>query len=394
MKYVLERALQKLWQNRRVYFFLALELTIGIAVTLCGYLSSRSAQNRINLYNSQYERGSIALEYYSDRNSAKAAITYDDYRDLYSIYGSQCDFTFFLYSNAIYQCSGNNQVEMATILSMNEDAFNAYFSEEQLGNIYVGKNIAKALNCGEVIFPEKWFQMDNDTVQIGDHTAGPIKPLKNEPETLVTRALMGFDLDVSQLIILPESMMDALESESDTLTSFLLLGGQTEGVGSRIADAIVTELSHRHTDYTYTFVNQGMELERSTADLTQEVRLLSWVSKVALAITTIGIVGVMFLFLQYRRREYAIALAQGATHQRLFLEMFCEILLLSSIGGIAATFVTLAIIPRLSTSMFTVVFHWTAIFVVLLIVFVVTICVCVLCVLGIRNIYPTKILQS
>lgn len=394
MKYVLERALQKLWQNRRVYFFLALELTIGIAVTLCGYLSSCSAQKRIDLYNKQYGRGSIAVEYYTDRNSAKAAITYDDYCDLHNMYGSQCDFTFFLYSNAIYQCSGSNQVEMATILSMNEDAFSAYFSEEQQANVYVGKNIAKALKRGGVIFPEKWFQMDNDTVQIGGHAAGPIKPLKNEPETLVTRALMGFDLDVSQLVILPESMMEVLECEADTLISFLLLGGETERVGFSIPNEIVKELSRRHTDYTYTFLNQGMELERSIADLTQEVRLLSWVSKVALIITTIGIVGVMSIFLQYRRREYAIALAQGATHQRLFLEMFCEILLLSSIGGIAATFVTAAIMPKLSTSMFTVVFHWTGIFVVLLIVLLVTICVCVLCVLGIRNIYPTKILKS
>ena len=95
MKYVLERAFQKLWQNRRVYFFLALELTIGIAVTLCGYLSSRSAQNRIDFYNRQYGSGSMVVEYYTDRNAAKAAITYEDYRDLYNKYRAQCDFTFF-----------------------------------------------------------------------------------------------------------------------------------------------------------------------------------------------------------------------------------------------------------------------------------------------------------
>lgn len=394
MKYVLERALQKLWENRRVYFFLALELTIGIAVTLCGYLSSRSAQNRIDLYNRQYGSGSIAVEYYTDRNAAKAAITYEDYRDLYNKYRSQCDFTFFLYSNAIYQCNGNDQVEMATILSMNEDAFSAYFGEEQQENVYIGKDIEKALNCGGVNFPEKWFQMNNDTVQIGDYTAGPIRPLKTEPKTLITRALLGFDLDVSQLIILPESMMTILEHESDTLVSFLLLDSGSGNTNSSIPYDVVEELSQRHTDYTYELVNQGIELESSIADLTQEVRLISWVSKVALIITTIGIVGVMFIFLQYRRREYAIALSQGATHQRLFLEMFCEVFLLSSIGGITGTFVTAAIIPRLSTSMFTVVFHWTAIFVMLLIVLVVSICVCVLCALGIRNIYPTKILQS
>ena len=47
MKYLIYRALQKLWINKKIYFVIAFELAIGIAVVLCGISSAYSAESRV-----------------------------------------------------------------------------------------------------------------------------------------------------------------------------------------------------------------------------------------------------------------------------------------------------------------------------------------------------------
>ncbi len=391
--YTIQRAIQKLWLNRKAYFFIVLELAIGIAATLCGFLSSHSARNRLEICTNQCNSDDVMIEYYSDRGAVGTAITYEDYCDFSSMYETRFDFTYFLYTNSVYWQKDNNTIENFVVLSMDSDAFLFLFGIEQLDAIYVGKNIATALEGGEIFFAESWLQMDRDTAQVGNEIDIQILPLNTGAEKIVTRGLKDFDLDVSQLVILPESMQDELERNSRDLLSFLRLRpiGQFD---TNLCCEITEALSKRHTEYSYTFVNVGKELEQAITDLTQEIRVLSWISKLTLSITTVGIVGILFLFLQHRRREYAIALTQGATHQILFQELFCEVLLLNILGGIIGTLAVAMIAPHLSTSMFTVVFQWSALLIVLLIVLVVTVCSCICMLTCIRSIYPVKLMRS
>lgn len=393
MKYTIHRALNKLWNNRIIYLFLLIELSIGISVTLCGHLSSRSAQKRLDEYYSQFEIGEMVVEYYSKGNIFETAITYDDYSYLKQNYGMQYEFTYFLYTNSIFQLCDSNEVENVTILAMNKDAFSSLFGFEQQERIYVGSEISEALALGDIVFPERWIEMSEHSVRIGDHSISNIERIPKGFEKLITRAIQDFDLDVNKLMILPESLINTLEEESVSLVSFLMLQQQTEEKSDQIA-LILEELSRRHIGYSYAVVDLGIQIEQFIADLTQEIRLLSWVSKITLVITTLGIIGVLFLFLQFRRREYAIALTQGATHQMIFRELYCEVLILNGLAGIVGILIAVVAIPYLSTSMFTTSFSLTVIPIVIAIILIITFSVCISILFCIRSIYPSKLLRT
>lgn len=393
MKYTIQRALNKLWNNRIVYFLLIIELSIGVSVTLCGHLSSRSAQKRLDEYYSQFEIGEIVIEYYSEGNIHEAAITYDDYSYLMQKYGTQCEMTYFLYVDSILQLSDSNEIEDVTILAMNRDAFYRFFGFEQQETIYVGSTIAKALTLGEVFFSEQWVGMSDHGVRIGDYSVSNIQNIPKGFDKLITRSIQNFDINVSNLVILPESLMETMEEKSISLVSFLLLKPH-ENVKSDLIALIPEELTLRHVGYKYAVVDLGIQLEQSMAELTQEIRLLSWVSKITLVITTLGIIGVLFLLLQLRRREYAIALTQGATHWLIFREVFFEVLLLNGLAGIVGLIIATAATPHLSTSMFTTSFSLTAIPIVVATVMIITFGVCISILLCIRSIYPSKILRT
>lgn len=57
------------------------------------------------------------------------------------------------------------------------------------------------------------------------------------------------------------------------------------------------------------------------------MELFVWVAKCSLVITTVGIIGVLLIYVEQRRREFVIALTLGATHGTLIFELFCEVLL-------------------------------------------------------------------
>ena len=127
-------------------------------------------------------------------------------------------------------------------------------------------------------------------------------------------------------------------------------------------------------------------------DITQWMELFVWVAKCSLVITTVGIIGVLLIYVEQRRREFVIALTLGATHGTLIFELFCEVLLFSLLGGVISLLLTIFIAPQLSTVTFTVRFSWTCAILAIGIAFGITLICCVCTILGTRSRYPTKIL--
>lgn len=391
MSYTIERAVQKLWRNRVTYLFLMLELTIGMTVTLCGFLSSSAAQERLTLYQGQLTAADVLVEYYGD--STEPAITCEDYRELMEQYGERGSFTFFLYGNSIYQTSAREGVSDVTIIVMNADAFSRRFGQAQQNAVYVGEQVAQDLAAGELMLAEQWLSLEGDVARIGEQANLPVLPLRTQTEKLITRTLESADLSVRQLVILPETLMDDLSAEMTEQISFLRVT-PNEGEDAGFLNEITEELAGRHSDYTYSLVAQGAELEQAIADLTQGVRLLSWVARLALLITTAGMIGNLFLLLQRRRREYAIAFSVGAAHNQILAEVFCEVLLLTGASGVIAVLLSATLTPSLSTSMYTASFRWSALAVMLLTVGSITICACVCALLGSHSDYPAKQLRG
>lgn len=392
MSYSVYRALQKLWIHRATYFILLLEVAIGVTVVLCGFLSGRAAQTRLGLYEAQNSLGSVSLQYYSKALNGTAQenpISSADYEWLKTRCGTMGRVSFLLCAHSIYQAERSGAVRDVAFLAMNTEAFASIFGMEQRQDtVYVGRQVAADLKEGVKLF-EPWIRLDTSGIAL-DNTEYQVEALPSGTKTLVLTALEGFDLDAAQLVVLPEAQMQLLENNGNFAVPYLSIA-MTED--SDCLESLADELHTRHPGYEYSIVDQRAQMLSSMEDLTQEIRLFSWVAKFALLITTVGLVGILLIYLEQRKRELAIALTQGATQWTLLFELVCEVFLLTLLGGVLGVLASAALAPGLSNSAFTVTFHWMSVPIMLAIVLMITFVSCGCVLLGAASRYPNQLLR-
>ncbi|MBR0278089.1 MAG: ABC transporter permease [Clostridia bacterium] len=395
MKYLIFRAYQKLWINKKIYSVIALELAIGITVVLCGISSSFSAKSRLELYEQQIGEHGVVIEYYEsgEFTNTELPITVEDY-ELIRKEHSELDISYLLYTHSIYQTRESLSVKNVTFASMDANSFSSFFGfAPQDDTIYLGAQVADDLENEGLLFFEKWLSWDESHVKIGDVEIVDIVTLNPLNKSIFVALLV--DLEVESMMILPTKCMNVLERNvEDQLTPCLRIATVSNEGESDAVFEVVQVLQNIHSAFSYRVSEQYLELQKSITDLTQEIRLFAWIAWFVLIITTVGIVGILLIYMEKRKRELAIILALGGTHATIFKEIFLEVFSLCFISGFIGLIATIITVPYLSTSVFTAYFHWISVAVMLGIVLIITIISCTCMILGLRSVYPTKILKK
>lgn len=144
MKYLIYRAFQKLWINKKIYLVIAIELAIGITVVLCGISSTYSAKSRLELYKQQIGEQGVVIEYSESRDFANTElpVTVEDYEIIKEDYG-ELDISYLLFTHSIYQTRKSLDVKSVTFVSMNANSFFSCFGfAPQDDAIYLGTQVA------------------------------------------------------------------------------------------------------------------------------------------------------------------------------------------------------------------------------------------------------------
>ncbi len=394
MKYLIYRALQKLWINKKIYFVIAFELAIGIAVVLCGISSAYSARSRVELSKRQIGEQGVVIECFGSRGFANTElpVTVEDYKIMKEKH-SELDISYLLFTRSIYQTRKSLDVKNVTFVSMDEDFFFRCFGfEPQDDSIYIGTQVADDLEKEGLTFFEKWLSWEESHVIIGDSDFVDMVRLNSFDKSIVVSLLM--ELKMESIIIFPEKCMDVLERNVEAqLTPCLRIMPGSNGGAPKGVSEVVEMLQDKHPSYSYRISEQYLELQKSITDLTQEIRIFSWIAWFALIITMVGIIGILLIYMEKRKRELAIILSLGGTHATIFKEIFLEVFLLCFLSGCIGLIAAIITTPYLSTGVFTAYFHWNSVVVMLGIVLMITVISCVCVILGIRDVYPAKILK-
>lgn len=394
MIYLVYRSFQKLWIHRKIYSVIALELAIGIAVVLCGISSASSAGARLELYKQQIGEQGVAIAY-SGRDFADTGlpVTVEDYEAIKEEH-SGLDISYLLFTHSIYQTRKSSEVRDVTFVSMDADSFFRCFGFTPRDDaIYIGPQVADDFEKEGLHFFEEWVSWEESDVEIGGVDFADMVRLNPLDKPIFVALLI--ELKMEQMIILPENDMGILERNAGgQLTPCLRIVPDSNGGGLDAALEVVQTLQDRHPEYSYRISEQYLELQKSIRNLTQEIRLFSWIAWLVLGITMVGIVGILLIHMEKRKRELAIILALGGTHATIFREIFLEVFLLCSMSGCIGLVAAIITIPYLSTSVFTAYFHGIGVAAMLGIVLMITVISCAWVVLGIRDLYPTKILKK
>lgn len=392
MSYIIYRAVRKLWLHKKVYFFLLIELVLGISIILCGFHSSICATQRLETYQAQ---NAFGLDFRANVSGDQTipAITVQDYQAIRQKYFQQGTFSYMILKHAIYTLTNTENVQNITIVSMSDTYFEDFFGfTPQPNTAYLGQKIQTDYQNGMMILADK-VGFEGDSFHIGAESF-LTDFLPKDARSLTLTAEVEFDQDTQSMIVLPEEQLDLLEQYIESsVTVFFRVTPFNENSTGFIYN-IVDWLQNEHSGYQYQVIDQREQMEKSIQDLTSQIQQLAWFAQLALVITVIGIIGVLLIFLEHRRRELAICRMVGATKITLFLELFWEIFLLCLTGGILSFPIALIVIPHLSTSVFIVTFQWKSILVMLGIVAVIALLSCSCAIATIRSHSPLKILRS
>lgn len=395
MKYSIYRAFQKLWINKKTYAVVALELIIGMTVVLCGISSTYSARLRLDLYTKQIGEQGVVIEYSGSENFANSElpITVEDYESIRNEY-SELEISYLLYTQSVYQMQKSSDVKDVTFVCMDANTFFHFFGfEPSDSTVYIGHQVAEDSNSEGLRFFEEWISWNESNIGIGGNDFVNVERLNTSDKSIFVSLLI--DLDINSMIILPEECLFSLEENAGEqwIPCLRMIPSSNAESPSEIL-GITQALQDRHQCYSYRISEQYLELQKSIADLTQEIRIFAWIAWFVLVITIVGIIGVWLIYLEKRKREFAIILALGGTHRTIYQEVFLEIFILCIFSGLISIIATIVLVPYLSTGVFTAHFHWFSVVAMFGIVLTVTLITCTCMIWGIRDIYPTKILKK
>lgn len=392
MKYTIYRAGQKLWLHKKVYVFLLIEIALGLGVVLCGFHSRACADYRLKLYQEQNADG-LNLRGIATGNQRQLAITVQDYRNIQKNYGRNGCFSYMILMHAIYRLPGDEGVQDMTIVSMNDAFFESIWGFSPQPEVaYLGNRIGSDCRKNMEVLAD-WLRCKENEIYVGEKTFSTYL-LPQKISTLVLAAETEFDQAVSSMLILPESQLEFLEQHIiGSPIVFFRIDPLKDQAVDFIYD-IARWLQDEHPEYQYQVIDQRLQMEKSIRELTSQIQQLSWFAKISLMITVVGLVGVLLIFLERRRREMAICRMLGATKYQLFAELFWEVFLLTLMGGILSILLLFTLIPNLSTVVFRVTFQWKSIFIVLGTATCITLISCSCAIAAISSNSPLKILRS
>ena len=382
VEYILNRAIRRLWWNRKIYGFILIELVAGLVIIASQINVTIGIRQRLNDYEGQFNEKGIAINAYvgDESNLTELALPMDkaDIDYIKGKYEKQVEVSYISYGSVYF-----NGIDSVSLVGMSQAALHNLSGIEgtEEGNVvYMGSEAMAHLGKDVIDIGEGEVVISTEKIQVNGEEY-IVKPIDKEySHTIVSFAsLAQEDWAISDCIIIPISLQPIFEKHNIFYNSMMELiptDKTEEGDTVGIVNDILEYLSQKHKDYSYEAVDKIQEYKSNSQDLSSTMELLSWVAEVFLLLIVVGMIGVLLILLDKREKDIIISVWVGADRWKLHLELLLEMLILCfTAGGISLLFAWV-ISPHLSCSQYSVGMCSQAVGVILVICFLISVITC------------------
>lgn len=309
MKYTIAKMFQILRHNRWVSILMIIEIALGMSVftySLNMFFSlSREKENQKN------QERDLVLEISGGEGMndiEKQAFTLKDYEKVDEITDGQ---TFLYVVLPQFYSYKNENYEFVMILVDYKklDLKNGY--------TYWGNGLQDIMNCEMNPIPQlEKKQMPTKIAELNWKTETDEIKLKKCVVAPITY-MEQYKEEISSAAIHVEWKKKYLKNEEKTIQK------------------IETYLYNSHDQsFRYRIYSPEIELRNNTIKVMTSLQAINKVALLFMAVFLTGMIAIYQLRFEHREESYGISLAYGAQYKELYWEIFCEILLLNSIGTI------------------------------------------------------------
>ncbi|MCM1025361.1 MAG: ABC transporter permease [Roseburia sp.] len=343
--YLWERSVGRFRKAWRYYVWAVLELAVGITIIVCQDSAAASIRERGECWQRQSAADRISVESYVAADffeSDGLPITYEDYGVLREKYSGTADLYYVQYGSLYLS------LNPISVLGVSENKFQDLTGYPMGETAWIGRKALKTIREASLSGGMGSCSVQGDLFYLNGNCFSWRLLEKPDNEILIGFSGANSDLSMEECIFLPLSLAESI-SEPLFYNAGLEVGGEDF---RRKGAEIVEYLSEIHDDFHYAAADRYQMYRKYSQDFYDTVSLLGWIGRVSLLLTTAGIVGILLIHMDERKKDFAVSMAVGATRRRLMAETALEIFLLCLTGGFLSVAAAGVISPMLSTSQY------------------------------------------
>ncbi|GAA0365901.1 ABC transporter permease [Bacillus horti] len=275
--------------------------------------------------------------------------TSEDYNILKNRHGTEVEIVYFV-RRSINYVDTENGLTTFYVFHVTPDFYNEFqridAQKDHDRRAYIGENFysfLKEMNKTNTINPnELVFSFSNDfpdQIVNWESSVREIEVVENLNEYDLTKLTLGIemnnDLNQSDIAIVPLDDYIPFYHPKDIIQSFLFIRFNQVMDANTVFSDIFNYLYKTHgSEFIYSVDNVFEQYVNRTETLRQNTRVASWVALITLAIVAIGLMGLMLLAFEKRRKEKAINMLLGASKGTVLKEMLFESVCITMTSGI------------------------------------------------------------
>ncbi len=307
-----------------------------------------SVRDRLAAYERQFAENTVSIKSYSVAEDvwsiSELPISYEDYRLFLREFSEDTELYYMQYGSIFL--GGNN----LSLLGVSGDKFQQLmgFAMED-DTVWIGRDALAEIESSAA-FAGQFCSVRGDTLYLYG-SAFPCRVLGEEvrsPSIIGFTSGAGNDIPAAECIFLPVGLVSQIQ-EPLFFQSTLEVGGKEY---RQKAEQITGYLAEHNELYGYQVEDRRQVYLKNSRDFSNDIKLVGWIGRFALLLTAVGIIGIMLVHLDERKKDFAVSMVVGGTRRRLAAETAVEIFMLCLIGGIAALGISEIAAPMLSTSQY------------------------------------------
>lgn len=346
--FVIERCVRRFRRAWRYYIWVILELAAGLAIMVCQDSVGIAAADRLEAYERQFMEDTVSVVSYGkewNRNSSELPVPYEAY----------CSFLEELPEDTELYCMQQGRIYLGIqdveLIGMSDNIFRHLIGFDMEDTVWIGREALNRIQEAEA-YAGSVCSVREDTIRL----YGSDFPYRVLEGKIKNSSIIGFtgnpdaDIQAVESIFVPLGLVTQIqEAGAPFYNSTLAVGGAEY---RQRAELIAERLTERSSAFCYEVEDRRQVYLKNSADFTDNIRIVGWIGKFALVLTAVGIIGIMLIHLDERKKDFAVSMVVGATGGRLALETAFEIFVLCLFGGIAALGVSAIAAPMQSTSQY------------------------------------------
>ncbi len=352
--FIIERCLRRFRHAWRYYIWVILELAAGAAILVCQDSVSIAAAERLEAYEQQFMENTVSVMNYSGEgwnwNMSELPVPYEAYNSFLEELPKDTEL-YCMQQGRIYL-----GIQSVNLIGMSENMFRHLIGFDMENTVWVGREALNQIK-GADAYTAADCSVDDDTICLyGSNFSYRI--LEGEVKN---SSIIGFSANPDADILTEESIFVPLELVTQIQEAGKPFYNSTLTVGGadyrERAEQIAELLEAQSRAFHYAVEDRRQVYQKNSKDFTDSIKIVGWIGRFALILTAVGIVGIMLIHLDERKKDFAISMVVGATRRRLTAETVFEIVVLCLLGGIAALGIAAVVVPMQSTSQYMVKFE-------------------------------------